>query len=38
VRPSEDDLRHWAGAAEATILAAAESGEVVRLSLKKSRR
>jgi len=37
VRPSEDDLRHWAGTIEAALLAAAEGGEVVRLSERRAR-
>jgi integrase len=31
VRPSEEDLRHWAAIVEAALLAAAERGEVVQL-------
>jgi len=31
VHPSDDDLRHWAGVIERSILAAAEGGEVVQL-------
>jgi integrase len=32
VRPSDDDLRYWAAAIEAAVLAAAEGGGVVRLA------
>jgi integrase len=38
VRPSDEDLRHWAGTVEAAILAAAESGEVIPLTRTASRR
>jgi len=31
VHPSDDDLRHWAGVIERSILAAVEGGEVVQL-------
>jgi integrase len=37
VRPSEEDLRHWAGVVEAALLAAAEGGEVVRLPARGGR-
>jgi integrase len=35
VRPSEEDLRHWAAVVEAGLLAAAECGEVVRLPARR---
>ena len=38
VRPSEEDLRHWAGVIETALLAVAEGGEVVRLPARGGRR
>ena len=38
VRPSENDLRHWAGVVEAALLAAADRGEVVHLPAQGGRR